>query len=405
MRKGISVKTIISNYKILLIVVLIACLTVSLQSLLLSPKSFQEGGILYNQYNNYTIFKMSFYHLKDNKDLYALYPQEHWDLFKYSPSFAAFFGIFAFLPDWIGLNLWNLINALILLAAIYYMPKFSNYQKGLIIIIILIELITSLQNSQSNALIAGLIILAFGLLEKEKYLFATICIVFTVFIKIFGLVGFALFLFYPKKWRLIGYTILWVILLLLMPLIFIDLLQYKFLLKSYCNMLSNDHTLSYGYSVMGLLRAWSGYNLNKIYIAIAGVILFLLPFYKIGEYKNYAFRLYTLASILIWIVIFNHKAESPTFIIAMAGVALWFVNDRKSKINMILLIVAFILTSLSPTDIFPRSIREEYVKPLALKALPCILVWLKIIYDLIVLKDDKLTTVQQTSGKKHDYTE
>jgi hypothetical protein len=79
----------------------------------------------------------------------------------------------------------------------------------------------------------------------------------------------------------------------------------------------------------------------------------------------------------------------------MAGVALWFVADTNSKINIILLMLSLILTSLSPTDIFPRYIREEYVKPLALKALPCILIWIKIIYDMMVLKTDKVPETGQ----------
>ena len=30
----------------------------------------------------------------------------------------------------------------------------------------------------------------------------------------------------------------------------------------------------------------------------------------------------TLAAILVWVVIFNHKAESPTYIIAMMGIGI-----------------------------------------------------------------------------------
>src|SRR5580658_9739822 len=39
-------------------------------------------------YNNYVIFKYSFFHLIDGKNLYGIYPDDHWDLFKYSPTFA-----------------------------------------------------------------------------------------------------------------------------------------------------------------------------------------------------------------------------------------------------------------------------------------------------------------------------
>ena len=50
---------------------------------------------------------------------------------------------------------------------------------------------------------------------------------------------------------------------------------------------------------------------------------------------------------------------------------------------MFLLIFAFILTSLSPTDLFPRFIRNEVIVPYALKVLPCIVIWLRIQYMVV----------------------
>jgi hypothetical protein len=156
-------------------------------------------------------------------------------------------------------------------------------------------------------------------------------------------------------------------------------------------MLNNDHTISYGYSVMGWLNSWFDIELNKNTIVLVGSVVFLIPFSRFNQYKNYTFKYLALTSILIWIVIFNHKAESPTFIIAMTGVALWFISSEKSIFNIVLFSCAFILTTLSPTDIFPGFLREEYVKPFTLKAFPCIIIWTKIIYDMIVLKKDKIT--------------
>jgi hypothetical protein len=93
-----------------------------------------------------------------------------------------------------------------------------------------------------------------------------------------------------------------------------------------------------------------------------------------------------LASILIWVVIFNHKAESPTFIIAMAGVAVWFMAGKKNTLNISLLLCAFIFVSLSSTDIFPRYVKVHLIVPYCLKAVPCIFIWFKIIYDMLSLK-------------------
>ena len=382
------IKNIISNKKIFILLYFVIALLVSAQSLLLEPSINTETGIEYNKYNNYTIFEKSFFHLGNNQDLYELHLEEHFDLFKYTPTFSVFFGIFAVFPDWIGLSLWNLLNVFTLLFAIYYLPKLNSLEKGVILIIVLIELITSIQNAQSNALIAGLLVFSFGLLENKKYLLATLLIVFSVFIKLFGIVGLVLLIFYPGKWKLALYTALWMILLTIMPLMFVDIDQYIILIQSYWNMLSNDHSVSFGYSVMGFINVWFDIAIYRNIIVVIGAVILLIPLCKITEYKNFTIRYLTLASILIWVVIFNHKAESPTFIIAITGVALWFVKSEKNIFNIILLIVAIILTSLSSTDLFPAYLRQEFIVPYSLKVLPCILIWIKINYDIIVIKQD-----------------
>jgi len=382
-----STKKLISNKRVIVAIYVLFALAASIQSLTSGTKTYDNGGIEYNRYNNYTIFEKSFQHLKSDQDLYILYPQEQWDLYKYTPTFSVFFGFFSMLPDGLGLSLWNLLNALVLLAAVYYLPKINNTQKGWILLIVLIELMTSMQNAQSNGLIAGLIIFSFGFLEKDKPLFATLFLVFAAYIKLFGIVGFVLFLFYPKKWQSALFTILWIVVLLIPPLLYVDIEQYINLFGSYLHLLISDHDASYGYSVMGWLHSWFSINVAKNTIVAIGVLVFLLPLYRIKLYKEFMFKYLMLTSVLIWIVIFNHKAESPTFILAMSGVALWFVSSEKNVLNIILFIGAFLLTSLSPTDIFPVSLREDYLIPYVLKAFPCILIWLKIVFDMLKLKN------------------
>lgn len=380
---------LISNRVFIVVLFVFFSVGASFQSLT-GTKTYEEGGVEYNKYNNYTIFERSFEHLKNDEDLYQLYPEEQWDLYKYTPTFSVFFGAFWLLPDWLGLNLWNLLNSLIVLLAVYLLPKINNHQKGIISLIVLIELLTSLQNSQSNGLMAGLIILAFVFLEFDRYFSATLSVLSSVFIKLFGIVGFAFFLFYPKKMKLVLFAFLSLVILLLPPLLFIDFEQYLELFKSYFQLLSADHESSHGYSVMGILETWFNIHEGKSLVVAIGVLLFLLPFIRISQYKNYIFRYLTLCSVLLWVVIFNHKAESPTFIIALLGVALWFVISPKTVLNISLLAATLIFTSLSSTDLFPRSIRLDYFQAYAIKALPCILVWLKIIYDMITLKGNSI---------------
>ncbi len=134
---------------------------------------------------------------------------------------------------------------------------------------------------------------------------------------------------------------------------------------------------------MGWLHTWFGLDGGKNLVLAIGGILLLLPFALINKYSIYQYRLLQLCSVLIWIVIFNHKAESPTFVIAMAGVVIWYMTMPKSRTNNNLLALALIFTSLSPTDIFPAWVRQNLVIPYTLKAVPCIAIWAKIWYESV----------------------
>jgi hypothetical protein len=350
----------------------------SLQALLGGPKTYHEGGTAYLRYNNYVIFKQSFWHLVGQQDLYVHYPTEHWDLYKYTPTFAAFFGFLAVLPDWLGVNLWSLLNAWALVAGIYWLPHLSVRAKSLILLFCLLEMMTSLQNGQSNGLMAGLIVLAFGAFERQRLGWAALLLVASTYLKLFGLVALVFGLMYPRKWQSAAYCGLWIGAFFVVPLLFVDAAQYSFLWKSYAHMLSEDHSGSYGYSVMGWLRSWFGWEAPKLGVVLLGGVILLLPFLRISAYRQARFRLLALASVLIWVVIFNHKAESPTFIIALAGVGIWYFSKPASWLDHALFWSAFVLTSLSVTDLFPPLLRDMWVHPYALKAVPCIFIWLKI---------------------------
>ena len=299
-------------------------------------------------------------------------------------------GLLAYLPDFLGLLIWNLLNAFVLFFALWKLPFSSDKKRIWAFLFLVIELVTSLQNAQSNGLMAGLIILAFVYLEKKNIAIATLCIVATIFIKIFGIVAFALFLFYPNKLKSALYTLGWILLLGVLPLILISPEQLTFLYKSWGNLLQNDHSNSIGFSVSGWLFTWFGLNLKTVSLFV-GTLLFCVPFIHYKYFNEVRFKLLYLASILLWIVIFNHKAESPTFVIAVTGVAIWFFTQEFNKLNFSFLILALLFTVLAATDLFPKFIRDDYFIPYVVKAIPCIFIWGKITWELIFYSKNKLT--------------
>lgn len=335
----------------------------------------------YTHYNNFLIFRQSFFHLIQHKDLYIGYQNEYYDLYKYTPTFALLMVPFAYLPNIAGLILWNVLNAVVLFYTFRKFP-FTDKKKQLFAIgFILLEAITSLQISESNCLMAGLMIIAYVAMEKENVGIAAFLILLSVFIKPFGLVALSLFLFYPGKLKALGYSVLWGTLLFVLPLIAISLHELINVYGNWLNMIKNDHDISYGISVMSWLHSWFGID-AKYYALLTGIVLFALPLVRYKSFMYESYRQLFLASILIWVVIFNHKAESPAFIIAISGVAIWF-SQATNKFDTVLIAIAFLFTILSPTDLYPKFIREQFFMPYSIKAVPCIIIWVKILYELL----------------------
>ena len=355
------------------------------QGLLAGPKIYVPGGRPYIDYNNFRIFKFSFYHLLQGRDIYQLFPDDHWDLYKYSPAFALCFGLLSWMPDAIGLVLWNLINALCLFAGVRLLPGLTAERKSWILLYCVLEMLLSIQNTQSNGLMAGLVVLAFALAERRSYILSTLCIVFSFYIKIYGALAFVFYLFYPDKLKLIGWSLFWMVFFAILPLAVVSGSQLLFLYKSWLHLLQDDRSASIGLSVMGLLETWFKVNISKNAVALAGLVVFLLPLIHVRKYADLTFRLLYLASTLIWMVIFNHKAESPTYIIVMSGIGIWYFSQASDPVNRVLLILAFLLISMSISDLVPPAVRNGFIRPYGIKAVMAIVVWVRIVYQQLFL--------------------
>lgn len=369
------------NYWLLIVILTIVGFGVTFQDYFLGPNKI-DGGI-YTYYNNFKIFKQSYFNLLQGDNLYTHYPQIYFDLFKYSPSFALLFGVIAYFPDWLGLLIWNSFNLFILFFAVKSIPNIKITSVYIIFGFSFFELMTSVQNEQSNTLMLALIIWAFSKFETKHVILASLFLVLSVYTKLFGIVGFSLFLMYPNRVKFSLGSAFWFLVLFILPLVVINFDELLLTYENWFNLLNEDHGSKFGLSVMGWLQSWFNLEFNKLYVMLVGVIVFCIPLIRFKQYNFFNFRITILSSILIWVVIFNHMAESPSFIIAVVGVIIWYLYSKKSVIDTILLILVFILTTLSSTDLFPSIIREKYVIPLTLKAVPVIFVWIKISYDLL----------------------
>jgi len=343
--------------------------------------------------NNYLIYKNVFWHTFQEKNLYNLYPAEYFDKNHYGPLFAILIAPFAILPNYIGIMLWGMVNVSLLFYGVGKLP-ISFWGKNIILLISLIETLTAIQNLQFNPMLCSWIILSYVAIKNNQIRLAAFLIVTGTLIKLYGVVALP-FIFFTKDYKkLIGYLILWTIILFCLPM-FIS--STEFIYQSYIDWFhvlvekNSENVNSYlnenmqDISVMGFVkRATSFHHLANFYFIIPAGILMLLPLYRFSKWDNTNFQLTYLAQLLIGLVIFSTSAESPTYVIAVVGFSIWYVlhAPKPALYIYVLLILVLILTVFSPTDLFPNLLQAIVVK-FALKALPCFLAWLFISYNLL----------------------
>ena len=348
-------------------------------------------GILTHQiFNNYLVFKYNFINTIHQHHLYSYQPEHFNDLNHYGPVFSIIIAPFALMPDSIGVLMWVMFNAFILFKAIQSLPIKEN-QYVVILLICAHELMTASANVQSNPMIAGLIILSFSFIKKKQDFWAALMIALGTFVKLYGIVGLAFFFFSENKLKFIGSFLFWSVILFILPML---ISSPAFIIQTYhdwyddlvAKNLSNQSSLLQEICVMGLIRKIFNYpGLKNIYVIAPAIVLFALSYLRLKIFKAVQYQLLILSSALIFAVIFSSSSESSTYIIAFSGVAIWYMNLNRpvTQYEVFLLIFALVITSLSPSDLFPRYIRMEYVVPYKLKALPCFLIWLKIIFETL----------------------
>lgn len=343
-----------------------------------------------HRHNNFLIFRGVFWHTIQKLSLYDFYPTEYNDHNHYGPIFSLVIAPFAVVPEAIGLLGWLVVLAL----GMYYAVRRLPLEEGRQIFLYWFcahELLTALQMQQFNIAIAAIIIGSFAAIEKGREVTAAFLIVLGTFVKLYGVVGLAFFFFVKRKPRFILALIGWSVVCFVAPML---ISSPEYVIGQYVEWYErlaakngeNTFSLMQNISLLGMIRKASGSaSYSDLLVILPGLALFGLPYLRFGQYRHLAFRYAILSSVLLFVVLFSTGSESSTYIIPFAGIALWYTTSpwKRSGWDVALLVFAFVLSSLSPSDLFPRSLREAYVLPYALKALPPTLIWLRLSYELL----------------------
>lgn len=343
-----------------------------------------------HRHNNFLIFRGVFWHTLQKLSLYDFYPKEYNDHNHYGPIFSLVIAPFAVVPDALGLLGWLVVLAL----GMYYAVRRLPLEEGRQIFLYWFcahELLTALQMQQFNIAIAAIIVGSFAAIEKGREVTAAFLIVLGTFVKLYGVVGLAFFFFVKRKPRFILALIGWSVVCFVAPML---ISSPEYVLGQYVEWYErlaakngeNTFALMQNISLLGMIRKISGSAAySDLWVILPGLALFGLPYLRFSQYRHLAFRYGILSSVLLFVVLFSTGSESSTYIIPFAGIALWYVTCpwKRTGWDVALMVFAFVLSSLSPSDLFPRSLREAYVLPYALKALPPTLIWLRLSYELL----------------------
>ncbi|WP_374948875.1 glycosyltransferase family 87 protein [Mucilaginibacter sp.] len=340
--------------------------------------------------NNYLIFRTSYYHFKDHLNLYLEYPKEYYDIFIYGPAFTLLIAPLALMPEGWGFFFWEVGNAAAFLLAIHLLP-FNNKIKTSILLLCVIEFANASHYMQFNPIIAAIIIISFVMVKKQKEQYATLLTVFGTLMKLYPIAGLAFFVFSKNKLKFIGWSVVWLGVLLVLPAI---ISGPQFLLQSYHDWFtaltakSNlNETLTSGqdWCIMGVARRLTqNAALPNWPFFLFGVAIFGGALLRFKQYASLKFQLQVMCSALLMVVLFSTGSEHPTFIIATAGAVIYIMMQRKpfTTFNIVMLVLLLVITGLGPSDAFPRPARV-FMQNYAIKAWPCIIIWVILSYELL----------------------
>lgn len=378
----ISKKPYFSNYIILVFIWLLAGLITGWKQWILSETS--------SHINNFEIFRQSFSHFQNQLPLYQLYPKEYFDLYLYGPIFAILMAPFSWIPLGLSVVVWNMINSIMFFGAVWNLPM-TQSNRATILWICLNSAITALLNTQFHLICVSLILWSYIFVRRGQNSLAALFIVLGVLIKFYGIIGLAFYFFSNDKLRLTYYLIGWFFIGFMIPILYTNwdyglscYYEWIYVLKHKNELNVDVRNLRTDVCVMGVVRRITGKSgISNAWFLFPSILILIKVYFQRSKWSEASFQLQVVALVLIYIMLASTGTESPTLVMAFPGVGLWFIFAPKTSLRWILLSLVLLVSSFSPTDIFPAYIRITYINRYALMILPLLVVWIHLVSNML----------------------
>ncbi len=341
-------------------------------------------------YNNFQIFSYGSLDFWRNNNPYSDWNHlslrgKPLDVFLYGPLFSILFTPFALLPGWLGVFCWNTFTYTLFFFSVFTLPEqFSFANKKFIFFYTLLLLLATLLSVQFNPVVAALFLFSFTLFEKKHGFWAILIILLSGFMKVYGIFQLAMLLFYPKFWKNTFYAAILGIVLLLLPLVHMsinELIQYY---QSWIVAVTNHSDPLRFYSIYRpvcisykSIEPFMGFISIGILLLILFITLIKLKVFK----ESFSQRAQFLGILMSWAILFGLSSERHTYVIAMVGYAIWYLNIVPNRFDKLLFWTNFILLGVCPIDILcPPIISRFVLYKLNFGTIIFAITWLTMIY-------------------------
>jgi hypothetical protein len=287
------------------------------------------------------------------------------DVFLYGPLFSILFTPFALLPGWLGVFCWNIFTYSLFFISVFTLPdQFSFVKKKFIFFFAVLLLFRTLLSVQFNPVVASLFLFSFTLLEKKRGFWAVLLILLSGFIKVYGIFQLVMLLFYPRFWKNALYAIIIGIVLLLLPLIQIPATELVAYYQSWIVIVTKHSDASRFFSIYRPICLF--YKSIEPFMGLIslGVFFLILLFtmLKLKLFKeSFRYRAQFLGILMSWAILFGLSSERHTYVIALAGYAIWYLCSIPTRSDRVLLWVNFVLLGILPIDILCPWVISDFI--------------------------------------------
>lgn len=296
-----------------------------------------------DQSKNLEVFRHASQSLLAHRDLYD---GSSVDWYKYSPSFALIFLPLALAPAWVAAAVWGAANFGVAFAGIHAMTGADprgvapGGARNVALLAALPGVLLATDGDQANLLVAGLMLLACSAFARNRSIRGAALVILGFLVKIFPLGAVLFALLDRERERNLFRVIVAMAIGLLLPLIVIHPSELAAQYSSWISITRFDHAHNRGWSLVTLAR---DIGLPALSVQIAALTTLALP--VIGAMTapappTMAWRRAFAASLLILIVLCNHRSEYTSFVISSIGVGLWFADARRTPASYVLLALA-----------------------------------------------------------------